>query len=83
MLHGSDYSVLLFGLHDRTGVSKCGLTWRTNSIWLTSANRVYVNGHAGSIAYLRELLGRIADHPINRISELVPWNISRPYVDPA
>jgi transposase len=33
--------------------------------------------------YLRELLDRIADHPINRISELVPWNISRPYVDPA
>ncbi len=26
-------------------------------------------------AYLRVLLERIADHPINRIGELAPWNL--------
>ena len=29
----------------------------------------------GPEAYLREVIGHTADHPINRIAALLPWNI--------
>ena len=28
-------------------------------------------------AYLRDILGLIADHPSKRIGELLPWNVAR------
>ena len=32
-------------------------------------------------AYLRHVLERIADHPINCIEELLPWNVAPKLID--
>lgn len=33
--------------------------------------------------YLRYIFERIADHPINRIDELLPWNVTLAQSEPA
>ena len=33
--------------------------------------------HIDPHRYLHYVLGRIADHPINRVHELLPWNVAR------
>jgi transposase len=38
-----------------------------------------LNGHNPE-AFLREVLTRIADHPITRINELLPWNLRATHI---
>jgi hypothetical protein len=60
-----------------------GLSFHTRSPWGEGGERaaaLYSLIGAAKLnsldpeSYLRDVLSRIADHPINRIDELLPWN---------
>jgi hypothetical protein len=56
-------------------VRRVGQGWRTGRRDLIATAKR--NG-LDPEAYLRNVLTWIADHPINRIDELLPWNLQTP-----
>lgn len=57
----------LFAGSDSGGESAAGIYTLIGSAWLNGAE---------PYAYLRKVFERIAEHPVNRIDELLPWNLN-------
>jgi transposase len=70
-LHADDTPVAV--LSPGRGKTKTGRLW----VYVSLVETAKLNG-VDPEAYLRDVLGRIADHPINHIDELLPWNIGGP-----
>jgi hypothetical protein len=61
---------------DRALLAACACSFSASSHWaplIVLISRDEIKSRVDH--YLREVLGRIVDHPINRIAELLPWSI--------
>jgi integrase len=60
--------------------------WRSGTMLIRAKGRQQVRlpmppaVGAAIVAYLRQVIGRIAEPPVNRVADLRPWNIMLPAV---